>query len=233
MIIKLAIAAAGIAATIVAPVQAQDNSAAATQLTSAQITGVIEAPVASGTGDAEFSELFASWQQADAGRVSAATGFVTAPVQRVAVPSRMPLDAARMSSNYGMRAHPVLGRRRQHNGVDLAAPTGTPVYAPADGLVSRADAWGSYGNYIALEHGGDLQTRFGHLSGFAVSAGERVSKGQLIGYVGSTGRSTGPHLHYEVRVAGEPVDPRPYMLDAGNDTRVALVAGQGGMGGGD
>jgi len=232
MIIKLAIAAAGIAATIVAPVQAQDNSAA-TQLTSAQITGVIEAPVATGSGDAEFSELFASWQQADAGRVSAATGFVTAPTQRVSVPSRMPLDAARLSSSYGMRSHPVLGGHRRHNGVDLAAPTGTPVYAPADGLVSRADAFGSYGNYISLEHGGDLQTRFGHLSGFAVSAGERVSKGQLIGYVGTTGRSTGPHLHYEVRVAGDPVDPRPYMLDTGSETRVALVAGQGGIGGGD
>jgi murein DD-endopeptidase MepM/ murein hydrolase activator NlpD len=232
MIIKLAIVAAGIAATIVAPVQAQDN-AAATQLTSAQITGVIEAPVATGSGDAEFSELFASWQQADAGRVSASTGFVTAPTQRVSVPSRIPLDAARMSSDYGMRSHPVLGGRRRHSGVDLAAPTGTPVYAPADGLVSRADAWGSYGNYVALEHGGDLQTRFGHLSGFAVSAGERVTKGQLIGYVGSTGRSTGPHLHYEVRVAGEAVDPRPYMLDSGSETRVALVAGQGGIGGGD
>ncbi|KHL24911.1 hypothetical protein PK98_13670 [Croceibacterium mercuriale] len=232
MIIKLAIAAAGIAATIVAPVQAQDN-AAATQLTSAQITGVIEAPVATGSGDAEFSELFASWQQSDAGRVSDSTGFAAAPIQRVSVPSRIPLDAARMSSDYGMRSHPVLGGRRRHSGVDLAAPTGTPVYAPADGLVSRADAWGSYGNYIALEHGGDLQTRFGHLSGFAVSAGERVSKGQLIGYVGSTGRSTGPHLHYEVRVAGEAVDPRPYMLDSGSETRVALVASQGGIGGAD
>ncbi|WP_347302287.1 M23 family metallopeptidase [Croceibacterium sp. TMG7-5b_MA50] len=215
MFSKLAIAAAGIAAILASPTMAQESTAAATQLTSAQITGVIEAPAATGTGDAEFSELFASWQQSGAVQTAAASGLAIAPTQRVSVPSRMPLDAMRLSSNYGMRSHPVIGGRRQHNGVDLAAPTGTPVYAPADGLVSRADAWGSYGNYIALEHGGDLQTRFGHLSGFAVTAGERVTKGQLIGYVGSTGRSTGPHLHYEVRVAGEPVDPRPYMLDNG------------------
>jgi murein DD-endopeptidase MepM/ murein hydrolase activator NlpD len=137
----------------------------------------------------------------------------------------MPVEGVRLSSDYGMRTHPVLGGRRAHSGVDLAGATGTPVYATADGIVSRADRFGSYGNYIAIEHGGELQTRYAHLSGFEVTAGQRVVKGQLIGYIGSTGRSTGPHLHYEVRVAGEAVDPRPYML--------AVAEGVGGVGGPD
>ncbi|MFA7587566.1 MAG: M23 family metallopeptidase, partial [Novosphingobium sp.] len=89
--------------------------------------------------------------------------------------------------------------------------TGTPVYAPADGTVSKAEWFSGYGLYIALEHGGDLQTRYGHLSRLNVADGQQVRKGDLIGYVGSTGRSTGPHLHYEVRVAGEAVNPLPYM----------------------
>ena len=102
-------------------------------------------------------------------------------------------------------------QRRQHNGVDLAAAHGTPVYATADGRIGRAQWFGSYGNYVQIEHGGELQTRYAHLSSYTVEAGEMVRKGDLIGYIGSTGRSTGPHLHYEVRVDGEPVDPIPYM----------------------
>ena len=190
--------------------------------TATQITGAIDASKAAPTGDSEFAELFASWRSMDR------TGFATpAPIASVSVPSRMPLDDATLTSSYGSRIHPVLGGRRNHNGVDLAQPTGTPVYATADGIVSRADYWGSYGNYIQIEHGGEMETRYAHLSGYAVAAGEQVRKGQLIGYVGSTGRSTGPHLHYEVRVAGEPVDPTPYMVDtqlaAGNP-----ALGQGG-----
>ena len=144
----------------------------------------------------------------------------------VSVPSRMPLEGMRLSSGYGMRTHPILGGNRKHNGVDLAAATGTPVYATADGLVGKALYFGSYGNYVQLEHGGDLETRYGHLSSYTVHAGDMVHKGDLIGYVGTTGRSTGPHLHYEVRVAGEPVDPRPYM--AGSD----LAVDESGLGGG-
>jgi murein DD-endopeptidase MepM/ murein hydrolase activator NlpD len=120
----------------------------------------------------------------------------------------------------------VLGGRRAHKGIDLAAPTGTPVYATADGVVSRAEPFSSYGNYIQIEHGGELQTRFGHLSGFAVVAGEQVHMAQLMGLVGSPGRSTGPHLHYEVRVAGEAVDPRPYMVA----TELAVASGDASLG---
>lgn len=163
--------------------------------------------------DEEFSELFASWEELeDGGRVTAAGEVVPAPRIGVSVPSRMPVDGVRLTSAFGMRDHPILRQRRQHNGVDLAAPQGTPVYATADGVVEMARYYGSYGNYVQIGHGGDLETRYAHLSGYTVRLGDEVRKGDLIGYVGSTGRSTGPHLHYEVRVANEPVNPIPYMV---------------------
>ena len=123
----------------------------------------------------------------------------------------MPLEGARLTSGFGMRTHPVLGARRGHRGIDLASPTGTPIYATANGTVSRADWFSSYGLFIALDHGANLETRYGHLSRLNVAEGQDVKKGDLIGYVGSTGRSTGPHLHYEVRIAGMAVNPVPYM----------------------
>ena len=190
--------------------------------TATQITGAIDAAQAAPTGDREFAELFANWRSIDKGGVP-----TTAPIATISVPSRMPLDDATLTSNFGMRTHPVLGGRRNHKGIDLAQPSGTPIYATADGVVGKAEWFSSYGNYIQIEHGAEMQTRFAHLSGYAVTAGEQVRKGQLIGYVGSTGRSTGPHLHYEVRVAGEAVDPAPYMVD----TQLASVdptLGQGG-----
>jgi murein DD-endopeptidase MepM/ murein hydrolase activator NlpD len=176
--------------------------------TSTQITSAIDtAHASSASGDREFGELFASWKSMDH------TGVVTAePIARVSVPSGMPVQSATLTSNFGMRNHPILGGRRDHKGVDLAEPIGTPVYATADGVVSKAAPFSSYGNYIQIEHGGGLETRFAHLSGFAVAAGDQVRKGQLIGFVGTTGRSTGPHLHYEIRVAGDAVDPTPYMI---------------------
>ena len=199
---------------------AQANEAAAT---TTQISGAVATQ--SATGDREFSELFASWKSIDT------TGGIVASAPSIAaisVPAGMPLHDATMTSDFGMRTHPVLGGRRNHKGVDLAQPTGTPVYATADGIVSRAEPFSSYGNYIQIEHGGELQTRFGHLSGFAVVAGEQVHKGQLIGYVGSTGRSTGPHLHYEVRIAGEAVDPRPYMVATDLAVAPNVSLGRGG-----
>tara|TARA_E500000305_G_scaffold107965_2_gene109213 strand:- start:571 stop:1272 length:702 start_codon:yes stop_codon:yes gene_type:complete len=179
-------------------------------------------------GSEEFRELFASWEALEqGGRVDKSGNILAAPQANVAVPSRMPVEEMRMSSSYGMRDHPVLRQRKQHNGVDLAAPRGTPVYATADGMVGVAKYWGSYGNYVQIEHGGELETRYGHLSAYTVQAGDMVSKGDLIGYVGSTGRSTGPHLHYEVRIDGEPVNPIPYMVAHAED----LAQGEGGRGG--
>lgn len=175
-------------------------------------------------GDERFTELFASWSALDSVGPQA-SGIVPTIIEQstVSVPSRMPLSNARLSSGYGMRNHPVLRQRRSHNGVDLAAPTGTPVYATADGLIGRADWFSSYGLYISIDHGADLETRYAHLSRLAVAAGERVKKGDLIGYVGSTGRSTGPHLHYEVRVDGVAVNPIPYMKETQEQTRMASI----------
>ncbi|MGE3689785.1 MAG: M23 family metallopeptidase [Novosphingobium sp.] len=171
------------------------------------------------SGDADFQSLFSSWRSLDK-----AAGFAASmpkpefggiqPATRsssVSIPSRMPVEGVHFTSGFGMRNHPILRQRRAHKGVDLAAPTGTPVYASADGMVGRADWFSSYGLYIQLEHGADIETRYGHLSRLNVSAGQRVRKGDLIGFVGSTGRSTGPHLHYEVRIAGVAVNPIPYM----------------------
>jgi murein DD-endopeptidase MepM/ murein hydrolase activator NlpD len=169
-----------------------------------------------GNGDEEFRKLFANWQSLD--KPQALVQPTVQPQHRkslvagpVSIPSRFPIQSVRLSSSYGMRGHPVLGGRRKHNGVDLAAPTGTPIYATADGNVSKAEWFSSYGLYVSLEHGADIQTRYGHMSRLNVSAGQRVQKGDIIGYVGSTGRSTGPHLHYEVRIAGQAVNPLPYM----------------------
>ena len=177
-------------------------------------TGAIDtAAVATTEIDSEFTELFASWETLEnGGRVSVTGEVEAAPRFAVSVPSRMPVDGVTLTSGFGMRDHPILRRRARHNGVDLAAPTGTPVYATADGVVEMAQRYSSYGNYVQIGHGGDIETRYAHLSSYTVSAGEHVQMGDLIGYVGSTGRSTGPHLHYEVRVANEAVNPIPYMV---------------------
>jgi len=195
------------------------------------------------SGDEEFRQLFSSWQSMDnpaarqnlvsiarANTVNggAIPGF--AP-QKVAIPSLVPVDGVKLTSDFGMRWHPVLGGRRQHKGVDLAAPIGTPIHAAADGVVGRADWFSGYGLYVAIEHGGEIETRYGHMSRLNVAAGQTVHKGDIIGYVGTTGRSTGPHLHYEVRVAGEAVNPMPYLQSgqiqrAAPSTTLAMGAGE-------
>ncbi|KLE34232.1 M23 family metallopeptidase [Aurantiacibacter luteus] len=220
MLVKITSLMAAAAVAIATPAAANELPA----------TGAIDVErVAQGGNDAEFGELFASWESLEnGGRVSPAGTIVDAPQRlAVSVPSRMPVNDVTLTSSYGMRSHPVLGGRRQHNGVDLAAPTGTPVYATADGVIEMAQWYSSYGNYVQIAHGGEMETRYAHLSSYTVSAGSQVRQGDLIGYVGSTGRSTGPHLHYEVRVAGAPVDPRPYML-ASIDTDNGVNAARGG-----
>jgi murein DD-endopeptidase MepM/ murein hydrolase activator NlpD len=122
---------------------------------------------------------------------------------------RTPVSGARMSSGFGMRRHPILGYTRMHRGIDFAAPTGTPIYAAGDGRLVRVGRYGGYGNYIRIQHGEGYATAYAHLSRFAegMRSGRRVEQGDVIGYVGSTGRSTGPHLHFEVLENGEQVDP--------------------------
>ena len=130
-----------------------------------------------GQGDSEFRRIFTDWAKTD--RVSSPLPTIATPavsISSISIPSISPLVSSRMTSGYGMRRHPIKGGRRNHKGVDLAAPTGTPVYATADGVVSRANWFSSYGKYISIEHGGDIQTRFAHLSRIAVRNGQRVSK---------------------------------------------------------
>jgi murein DD-endopeptidase MepM/ murein hydrolase activator NlpD len=116
-----------------------------------------------------------------------------------------------ITSPYGMRFHPILGGYRKHNGTDYGVPYGTPVKAADYGEVMLADWFGAYGKTVILVHGRGISTLYAHLSSIAVTQGQKVQKGQVIGYVGSTGLSTGPHLHFEVRINGEPVDPEAYL----------------------
>jgi murein DD-endopeptidase MepM/ murein hydrolase activator NlpD len=126
------------------------------------------------------------------------------------MPEMAPLFG-KMTSGFGHRRWRRSGHSENHQGVDIAVPRGTPVYAPAEGVVTHAAWKGDYGNMVELDHGTGYTTRFGHLSQMDVEVGDRVMKGQIIGEVGSTGRSTGPHLHYEVRFNGTPVDPIDYL----------------------
>jgi len=123
---------------------------------------------------------------------------------------RMPLNG-RISSPYGYRIHPIYKVRKLHTGIDIAASSGTPIHCAGDGTVVHSARWGGYGNCIIVDHGGGLATLYGHCSRLAVTNGQRVTNGQIIGYVGSTGISTGPHLHFEVRKDGRPVNPSPYL----------------------
>lgn len=219
--VSKAAAALCAAATLIAahPALANSSANAAVDITEPVREAKSESMV---KGDERFQELFASWSALDKVKTTpSGVADVTFESPVVSVPSRMPVDGARMSSSFGMRTHPVLGVRRGHKGIDLAAPTGTPVYATADGIVGRADWFSSYGLYISIDHGADLETRYAHLSRLAVAAGDTVQAGDVIGYVGSTGRSTGPHLHYEVRVDGVAVNPIPYMKETEAQRRMA------------
>ena len=118
---------------------------------------------------------------------------------------------APVTSPFGWRVHPITGESRLHEGMDLGAASGTPIKACRSGRVTFAGWQGGYGNVVIIDHGGGMSTVYGHQSSVAVAAGQQVSAGQVIGYVGSTGMSTGPHLHFEVRLNGTPVDPAPYF----------------------
>jgi murein DD-endopeptidase MepM/ murein hydrolase activator NlpD len=155
-------------------------------------------------GDTQFRSLFAAWRQMDG------------PAQQaLAIPSRRPVDQMSLTSRFGVRNDPFNGRRARHNGIDIPGPIGTPIFATADGTIGRAQWVNGYGKYVEIEHGHAMQTRYGHLSQIAVEPGQRIRRGDIIGYMGSTGRSTGSHLHYEVRIAGAPVNPIPFIADDG------------------
>jgi murein DD-endopeptidase MepM/ murein hydrolase activator NlpD len=128
------------------------------------------------------------------------------------VPVRKPVPGEiEVNSPFGIRTDPFLGRPAMHTGIDLRGETGEPVYATADGTVAVAGRDGGYGNLVEINHGNGFSTRYGHLSEIDVKVGQKVRTGQVIGKIGSTGRSTGPHLHYETRVNGEPVNPQKFL----------------------
>jgi murein DD-endopeptidase MepM/ murein hydrolase activator NlpD len=154
-----------------------------------------------GGSDATFKQLFTSWKKLD----SISQGAI-------AVPSEKPVRNAAFTSGYGVRSDPFRGAAAMHAGIDLAGPVGTPIFATADGVVSTAGYnSGGYGNLVKIDHGRGIETRYGHLSTMMVSPGQRIVRGQQIGRMGSTGRSTGSHLHYEVRIDGRAVNPIPFM----------------------
>ncbi|HEX8527735.1 peptidoglycan DD-metalloendopeptidase family protein, partial [Allosphingosinicella sp.] len=163
--------------------------------------GPLEAIDAAPAGaDPRFRQLFVAWRHLD--RLE--DGIV-------AIPSGRPVNTANFTSGYGTRSDPFRGSRAMHAGVDLAGPLGTPIYATADGIVGRAEYAGAYGNLVEVNHGQGIQTRYGHMSRLIARPGQRVRRGELIGLMGSTGRSTGSHLHYEVRIDGRAVNPIPFL----------------------
>lgn len=171
--------------------------------------------------DPNFKALFTSWKSLD--QLEQGT---------IAIPSLKPVKNASFTSGFGVRSDPFQGRAAMHGGIDLAGPVGTPIYATADGVVGRSAWAGGYGNLVEINHGKGIQTRYAHLSKSLVSAGQRVKRGDLIARMGSTGRSTGSHLHYEVRIDGKAVNPVPFLQSndylqsvqarAGVATRTAL-----------
>lgn len=140
--------------------------------------------------------------------VSFASSRHSRPIGGPAVlPTQLPIATASLTSRFGMRYHPIHGGSRFHAGVDLAAPSGSPLTATLGGVVTRAGWSGGYGLLVTITHSGGVETRYAHLSRLNVSVGQAVEQGDVIGFVGSTGNSTGPHVHYEVRSDGAPLDP--------------------------
>jgi murein DD-endopeptidase MepM/ murein hydrolase activator NlpD len=163
-----------------------------------------------------FDQFYVLRTQALSGQISRALergfspGFTGDWTELADAPSLWPLEG-RVGSSFGEREDPINGEGAFHSGIDIEAPMGSPVRAAADGDVTGAAMVGGYGREIVLNHGHDVTTIYGHLSAMAVVPGQHVARGQVIGYVGQSGRATGPHLHYEVRVHKVPVNPHKYL----------------------
>ncbi|WP_443025281.1 M23 family metallopeptidase [Sphingomonas sp. Leaf17] len=153
--------------------------------------------------DEQFRSLFMTWKKLD----SLQKGVI-------AIPSVQPVNAMKFTSNFGIRSDPFRGTAAMHAGVDIPGPVGTPIYATADGIIAESGRRGGYGNMVEINHGKGIATRYGHMSKLLVQPNTRVKRGQLIGLMGSTGRSTGSHLHYEVRIDGHAVNPIPFLTTA-------------------
>lgn len=178
----------------------------------------------SSSAEIQDAQVSSSLDQLYALRTSALTGAATTGIilgltrnvttadwaRANAAPNVWPVEG-HVTGSFGERIDPFNGEGAFHSGVDISSTFGQPVIAPADGVVMFADFQGGYGRAIVLGHGHGISTRYGHLSSFAVATGQRVHRGDTIGYVGLTGRSTGPHLHYEVRINDTPVNPYKYL----------------------
>ena len=158
---------------------------------------------ADANADAQFKSLFATWKKLDSLERAA-----------ISIPSAQPVTNVVYTSGFGIRSDPFRGTPAMHSGVDMPGAYGSPIFATADGIVSRAERSGGYGNMVEVNHGRGISTRYGHLSKILVPANSRVTRGQLIALMGSTGRSTGNHLHYEVRIDGQAVNPMPFLQTA-------------------
>ena len=173
------------------------------------------------TGDVKYAKLTLSGRELPLFRYETTKGTVdyfTAKGESVRKALlRTPIDGARISSSFGRRRHPILGYTKLHTGTDFAAPSGTPIFAAGDGVIESIGRNGGYGNYIRIRHNGSYKSAYGHMKGFArgLGSGNRVRQGQIIGYVGTTGRSTGPHLHYEIHRDGKKVNPVALKLPSG------------------
>ncbi len=172
----------------------------------------------SADADAQFRSLFETWKKLDSIESSS-----------ISIPSMQPVQHVSFTSHFGVRSDPFRGTAAMHAGVDIPGEMGTPIYATADGIVSHAGRQGGYGNLVEINHGRGLETRYGHLSKILVADNTRVRRGQIIGLMGSTGRSTGTHLHYEVRLDGHAINPIPF-IQSGEYIAQAPVTG-GGVGG--
>jgi murein DD-endopeptidase MepM/ murein hydrolase activator NlpD len=146
-------------------------------------------------------------------------------IQKSMVPTEEPVKGGRIGSPFGYRIDPITGHSALHTGLDFPADTGTPILAAAGGVVVVQEFHPAYGNMIEIDHGNDLITRYAHASVVVVKKGDIVKRGQLVAKVGSTGRSTGPHLHFEVLASGVPQDPRPF-LNAGEALATASAGGR-------
>ncbi|TGX55616.1 M23 family metallopeptidase [Sphingomonas gei] len=171
------------------------------------------------SADAQFRALFLTWKKLDALEQTV-----------ISIPSMQPVDKLLFTSSFGVRSDPFRGTAAMHAGVDIPGTIGTPIYATADGIISHAGRQGGYGNLVQINHGRGIETRYGHLSKILVADNSRVRRGQMIGLMGSTGRSTGSHLHYEVRVDGKAVNPIPF-LQTGEYLAAIPAPAQGGVGG--
>lgn len=172
---------------------------------------VLDAPLSEADLQKKIAELLAQIEFSTDHLSNLEAKLLQQSVLKDTLPNSSPVTVAFNSSSFGWRLDPFNGHKAFHEGLDFPADTGTPIYAAAGGIVTTAEQTPDYGKLVKIDHGSGLETRYAHASRLLVKVGDRVEKGQEIAEVGSTGRSTGPHLHYEIRLDGNALDPRQYL----------------------